>query len=333
MGYILVTGGMGFIGSHTVLSLIEAGYSPVIFDNLSNSFADTLDSIKHITGKDVPFVQWDIRNSEDLDRVFSEYSIDAVMHFAALKSVGESCSKPGLYFANNVTGTINLLDMMLKHTVKKIVFSGSCTVYGQAQPPVSEQSPVGNTTNPYGTTKVLCEAILQDYVQFAGLQAISLRYFNPIGAHPSGLLGERVVWIPNNIFPYILKVLSGELPELQIFGDDYPTVDGTGVRDYIDIMDLAQGHIAALEHMNKSSISWDAINLGTGKGTSVLELVTTTAQLAGKEIPYRIVGRRPGDIAQVYAAVDKAKDVLWRDAKYGIEDSIRNALQFIAHNK
>jgi UDP-glucose 4-epimerase len=177
------------------------------------------------------------------------------MHFAALKSVGESCSKPGLYFSNNVTGTINLADAMIKHGIKKIIFSGSATVYGTPnQLPITEQSPVGNTTNPYGTSKVLCETILQDYVQFAGLQAISLRYFNPIGAHPSGLMGERVPGIPNNIFPYILKVLSGQLPELQIFGDDYPTIDGTGVRDYIDIMDLAQGHIAALVYMDSSTI-------------------------------------------------------------------------------
>jgi len=327
---ILVTGGMGFIWSHTILSLIDAGYSPVIFDNLSNSFADTLDSIKHISGKDVPFVQWDIRDSDDLDRVFSQHNIRAVMHFAALKSVGESCSKPGLYFANNITGTINLVDTMLKYDVKKIIFSGSATVYGTPnQLPITEQSAVGNTTNPYGTTKVLCETILQDYVQFAGLQAMSLRYFNPIGAHPSGLLGERVVWIPNNVFPYILKVLSGELPELQIFGNDYPTVDGTGVRDYIDIMDLAHGHIAALEYINNHEIWRDAINLGTGKGTSVLELVKATVQLAGKDIPYRMVGRRPGDIAEVYAAVDKAKDVLWWEAQYTIQDSVRNALRFV----
>lgn len=233
------------------------------------------------------------------------------MHFAALKSVGESCRQPGLYFANNVSGTINVLDAMIQHAVKKIIFSGSATVYGTPeQLPIMEESPVGGTTNPYGTTKVLCETILQDYVHFAGLQAISLRYFNPIGAHPSGLVGERVPGVPNNIFPYILKVLSGELPELQIFGNDYPTVDGTGVRDYIDIMDLAQGHLAALEYMHHHIVGRDAINLGTGRGTSVLELVQTTAELAGKDIPYRIVDRRVGDIAAVYAAADKAKQLL-----------------------
>jgi UDP-glucose 4-epimerase len=333
MQYILVTGWMGFIWSHTVVALVEAGYQPIIFDNLSNSSADVLDAIQNITGVSVPFVHGDIRNKDDLAEVFARYPIDVVMHFAALKSVGESCSKPGLYFANNVTGTINLIESMLQYNTKKIIFSGSCTVYGAGEPPVSERSPVGYTTNPYGTSKVLCEKILEDYVQFAGLQAISLRYFNPIGAHPSGLLGEQVAGIPNNIFPYILKVLSGDLPTLHIFGDDYPTVDGTWVRDYIDIIDLAQGHIAALKYINTHTIWRDAINLWTGKGTSVLELVTTTAQLAGKNIPYVIADRRPGDVAEVYAAVEKAKDILWWEAQYTIQDSVRNALRFVGYTK
>lgn len=330
MEHILVTGGMGFIWSHTVVALIEAGYRPIIFDNLNNSSVDTLDNIKQITGKKPIFVQWDIRNKDDLNKLFSTYNINAVMHFAALKSVGESCSKPGLYYENNIGWTINLLNVMEAYNVTKIIFSGSATVYGDAPSPITETSPTGNVTNPYGMTKRLCEKLLEEKSGFSNLQAISLRYFNPIGAHPSGLLGEQVSGIPNNIFPYIMKVVSGELDEIKVFGSDYPTTDGTGVRDYIDIMDLADGHIAALKHLSTWSNSvFDMINLWTGRWTSVLELIEITAGLAQKDVPYSITQRRPGDVAEVYAWVAKAKTVLWREAKYGVEDSVKNALKFI----
>jgi len=332
MQNILVTGWMWFIGSHTVIALIEAGYQPIVFDNLSNSSADVLDTIQKITGKNIPFIQWDIRNKEDLQQVFSQYTIDAVMHFAALKSVGESCSKPGLYYENNIGWTINLLNIMEEYNVTKIIFSWSATVYGDAQSPIGESSPTWNVTNPYGMTKRLCEKLLEEKSRFSRLQAISLRYFNPIGAHPSGLLGEQVVWIPNNIFPYIMKVVSGELNSINVFGNDYPTIDGTGVRDYIDIMDLANGHIASLTHLLAwSDPGFDAINLGTGKWTSVLELIATTARLTNKDVPYIIAPRRPGDVSAVYAGVEKAEKILWWKAKYTIEDSVKNALRFVRH--
>lgn len=333
MKNILVTGGMWFIWSHTVVALIEAWYNPIIFDNLSNSSVDILEAIEKITGVCVSFVQGDIRNKEDLHTAFSTYTIDAVMHFAALKSVGESCTKPWLYYENNIGGTINLLNVMEIYNVTKIIFSGSATVYGDASSPITETSPTGNVTNPYGMTKWLCEKILEEKSHFSNLQAISLRYFNPIGAHPSGFLGERVAGVPNNVFPYIMKVLSWELHTVNIFGNDYPTIDGTGVRDYIDIIDLVQGHMAALKYISTwSDPGSDAINLGTGMGTSVLELITTTARLAGKNIPYAIVDRRPGDVGEIYASVNKAKEILWREAQYTIADSVRNALVFMKNN-
>lgn len=324
---------MGFIWSHTVVALIEAGYRPIIFDNLNNSSVDTLDNIKQITGKKPIFVQWDIRNKDDLNKLFSTYNINAVMHFAALKSVGESCVKPGLYYENNIGGTINLLNVMETYNVTKIIFSGSATVYGDSHSPITENSSTGNVTNPYGMTKRLCEKLLEEKSRFSNLQAISLRYFNPIGAHTSGMLGEQVSGIPNNIFPYIMKVVSGELNEIKVFGDDYPTTDGTGVRDYIDIMDLADGHIAALRHLSIwRNPCFDMINLWTGRWTSVLELIEITARLAQKDIPYSITQKRPGDVAEVYAWVAKAKTVLWREAQYTIADSVRNALVFMKNN-
>jgi len=332
MKNILITGWMWFIGSHTVVALIEAGYQPIIFDNLSNSSSTVLQNIQKITNIAVSFIQGDIRNKDDLQQIFSQYTIDAVMHFAALKSVGESCSKPWLYYENNIGGTINLLNIMEEYNVTKIIFSWSATVYWDAASPISEASPTGDVTNPYGMTKRLCEKLLEEKSCFSALQAISLRYFNPIGAHPSGLIGEQVIWIPNNVFPYIMKVVSGELASIKVFGSDYPTPDGTGVRDYIDIIDLADGHIAALKYLSTwSNPGFDAINLGTGRWTSVLELITTTARLAQKDIPYIITERRPGDVSAVYAGVDKAKKILWWEAHYGVEDSVRNALQFMHH--
>lgn len=324
---------MWFIWSHTVVALIEAGYQPIIFDNLINSSAEILEKITKITGVSVPFFQGDIRNKEDLIRIFSTYTIDAVMHFAALKSVWESCKNPGLYYENNIGWTINLLNVMETYTVSKIIFSGSATVYGAATSPIAENTPTGDVTNPYGMTKWLCEKILEEKTQFSNLQAITLRYFNPIGAHPSGLLGEQVSGTPNNIFPYIMKVLSGELREITVFGNNYPTIDGTGVRDYIDIMDLVSGHIAALQKLSTwSNPGFDAINLWTGTWTSVLELIAITARLAQQDVPYTITHNRPGDVAEVYAAVDKAKEILWRKAQYTIEDSISHAITFMKNN-
>lgn len=333
MKTILVTGGMWFIGSHTVVALIDAWYTPIIFDNLSNSFPETLDAIQTITGVSVKFVHWDIRNTQDVQKVFYENTIHAVMHFAALKSVGESCQKPWLYFENNIWGLVNIVNSMVDHKVAKIIFSWSATVYGDASSPVDEAMPVGKVTNPYGTTKRLGEELLKDYAKFSSIDAISLRYFNPIGAHPTGLLGEKVPWVPSNIFPYIMKVLSGEQDLLKIFGGDYPTIDGTGVRDYIDIMDLVEGHIAALKHIQNTTDTgtFDAINLWTWKGTSVLALLRATEKWAWKSIAHEIVARREGDVAEVFASVDKAKDVLWWQAQYTIHDSIRNTLKFISH--
>jgi len=324
---------MWFIWSHTVVALIEAGYQPIIFDNLTNSSAEVLEKITKITGVSVQFFQGDIRNKEDLIKIFSTYTIDAVMHFAALKSVWESCKNPGLYYENNIGWTINLLNIMETYTVSKIIFSGSATIYGDTASPINESSPTGNVTNPYGMTKRLCEKLLEEKSRFSNLQAISLRYFNPIGAHPSGLIGEQASGIPNNIFPYVMKVVSGELPDIKVFGNNYPTVDGTGVRDYIDIMDLVSGHIAALQKLSTwSNPGFDAINLWTGKWTSVLELIAITARLAQQDVPYTITHNRPGDVAEVYAAVDKAKEVLWRKAQYTIEDSISHAITFMKNN-
>lgn len=330
MKNILVTGGMWFIGSHTVVGLIDAWYCPIIFDNLSNSYLSALDTIQHIAWQPVKFVQWDIRKKEDLQNVFTTNQIDAVMHFAALKSVGESCKNPWLYFDNNVWWLINLLNSMQEQNVSKIIFSWSATVYGDAISPVNETMPVGNVTNPYGTTKWLWEELLKDYAKFANMQSISLRYFNPIGAHFSGLLWENVPWVPSNIFPYIMKVVNWELDILQVFGGDYPTVDGTGVRDYIDIMDLVSGHLAALNHMQDWDENWrfDVINLWTWQWTSVLQLITATEQELWKKIPYEVVARRDGDVAEIFASVDKAKNILWWEAQYTIHDSIRNALKF-----
>lgn len=334
MKNVLVTGGMGFIGSHAVVALVDAGFNPIIFDNLSNSFGETLWPIQAITKTKIPFVQWDIRNKEDLEKVFDQYDIDVVMHFAALKSVWESCQNPWLYYENNIWWTMNLLNTMEKYWIQKIIFSGSATVYGDAPSPVSEDSPTWNVTNPYGMTKWICEKLLEEKCRFSSLQSISLRYFNPIGAHPSWLLGEDVPWIPNNIFPYIMKVLTWEFNEIKVFGNDYDTIDGTGVRDYIDIIDLVDGHVAALKYLLDGRINWfDAINLGTGRGTSVQELILATQEIAKNKIPYRIVERREWDIAQIYASVDKAKEILWWQAQYTINDSITNAIRFIEHKK
>lgn len=317
---ILVTGGAGYIGSHTCVELLEAGYDIVVVDNLSNSKVESLNRVKEITGKDFPFYKIDLLDKAQLEVVFSEHQIDAVIHFAGLKAVGESVQIPLHYYHNNITGTLVLCEVMQASDVKKIVFSSSATVYGLPERvPISEDFPLG-ATNPYGRTKLMIEEILRDLYQSDNRWSISLlRYFNPIGAHESGRIGEDPNGIPNNLMPYITQVAVGKLPELRVFGSDYPTVDGTGVRDYIHVVDLAKGHLKALEKV-LAGTGIDAYNLGTGKGYSVLEVVAAFEKASGRKIPYKLVERRPGDIASCYADPKKAKKELGWAAEKGIDE-------------
>ncbi len=311
---ILVTGGAGFIGSHTCVELLNAGYDVVIVDNFYNSQPESLNRIKKITGKDFKFYQTDIRDRAGLDKVFSENKIDAVIHFAGLKAVGESCVKPLEYYENNIGGTITLCEAMRDAGCKKIVFSSSATVYGMNNvSPLTEDMTIGGTTNPYGTTKYMIEIILQDlYKSDNDWSIVILRYFNPIGAHESGLIGENPNGIPNNLMPYITQVAIGKLPQLSVFGDDYDTHDGTGVRDYIHVVDLALGHIKAVEKALGSK-EINAYNLGTGTGYSVLDIVKAFENASGQEIKYKIVDRRPGDLATCYSDPSKAlKELGWK---------------------
>ena len=326
---ILVTGGCGFIGSHTVVELLNRDYEVVIVDNLYNSQIDVLDKIKSITNKDVTFYEEDCCDREAMRKIFSEHTIDAVIHFAGYKAVGESVAKPLMYYRNNIDSTLVLLETMKEFGCHKIVFSSSATVYGDpASLPIKEDFPL-STTNPYGTTKLYIEGILRD-VAFADSEVgvVLLRYFNPIGAHESGLLGENPNDIPNNLMPYVMKVASGDLPRVNVFGNDYDTVDGTGVRDYIHVVDLAIGHIKAIEKISKET-GVLTYNLGTGKGTSVLQLIETTARVNNIEIPYVIAPRRPGDIATNYADPAKAKAELGWEATKTVEDMCRDAYNFV----
>lgn len=313
---VLVTGGAGFIGSHTVVSLIEAGHEPVVVDNLTNAQKSVIRRVGEITGSVPEFHEMDIR---DVDRMASLASqgFDACIHFAALKAVGESVEKPMLYYDNNVGGTISLLEVLVDAGVENFVFSSSATVYGEPQAlPVTEEMPIGTATNPYGWTKIMMEQVLRD-VQLANPSwSISLlRYFNPVGAHPSGLIGEDPLGVPNNLMPYVARVADGSLPRLDVFGGDYPTDDGTGVRDFIHVVDLAAGHLAALDvHSGDSGVH--TYNLGTGEGHSVLEVVETYELVSGKPIPYEIVGRRSGDVAATWADVSKAHSGLgWKTTR------------------
>ena len=330
---ILVTGGAGFIGSHTVVELLEEGEDIVIIDNFSNSSPDVLDKIKTITGKDFKFYEIDLLDEEKLDKVFAENNIESVIHFAGLKAVGESVEKPIEYYHNNITGTLILLKLMRKYNCKKIVFSSSATVYGNpASLPIKEDFPL-STTNPYGSTKLMIEQILQDVsVADKEFSVAILRYFNPIGAHKSGLIGEVPNGIPNNIMPYILKVASGEYETLTIFGNDYSTKDGTGVRDYIHVVDLAKGHLKALDKIRKET-GVKTYNLGTGNGYSVLDLVTNFEKVNNVKINYKIGARRPGDIAACFADPTKAKEELDWVAEKGIEDMCKDAWNFIETNR
>lgn len=330
---ILVTGGAGFIGSHTIVELIEAGHEPIAYDNLCNSSPVVFERIKAITGVDVPFIKGDIRDKDKLREVFAQNDIECVIHFAGLKAVGESVEKPIEYYDNNVGGTVTLLEAMRDAGVKNIIFSSSATVYGTPKAlPLTEDMPKGQTTNPYGRTKSMIEDILAD-VQHAipGMNVVLLRYFNPIGAHPSGTMGEDPSGIPNNLMPYITQVAVGKLKELSIFGDDYDTPDGTGVRDYIHVMDLADGHVAALQAIKPEGGLY-IYNLGTGKGTSVLELVHTFIDTTGVNIPYVIKPRRAGDVAACYADCSKAERELGWKTQYGIAEMCADSWRWQENN-
>ena len=331
---VLVTGGAGFIGSHTVVELLNSGKEVVILDNFSNSNPEVLDNIKKITGKDFKFYEIDYLDRKKLEKVFEENKIDAVMNFAGYKAVGESVQKPIEYYTNNVSGALVLLDTMKKYGCKKFIFSSSATVYGEnAQIPYTEETKTGDTTNPYGTTKLFIEQILKDiYKSDNSWDICILRYFNPIGAHESGLIGEKPNGIPNNLMPYITKVAVGQLKELSIFGNDYNTPDGTGVRDYIHVVDLAKGHIKALEKLDKEKEGLYIYNLGTGHGTSVLEMVNAFEKATGKKVPYKIAPRRAGDLAEYYAKTKKAEEELGWTATKTIEDMCKDSWNYAKNN-
>ena len=329
---ILVTGGCGYIGSHTCVELLDENYEVVIIDNLSNSKESVVESIEQITGKTVKFYKGDVQDRDLLEYIFENESINAVIHFAGLKAVGESVEKPLLYYRNNLDSTLTLLEVMNKYNVKKIVFSSSATVYGNpATLPITEDFPL-STTNPYGSTKLYIEGILRDlYVADNTWGIAILRYFNPVGAHSSGLIGEDPNGIPNNLMPYIVKVATKELDHLNVFGSDYETVDGTGVRDYIHVVDLAKGHLKAIEKIKDNNIC-DEYNLGTGTGYSVLEMVETFKKVNNIDVPYEIVDRRPGDIAACYADPNKAlKELNWR-AEKNLTDMVKSSYDYVSKN-
>lgn len=323
---ILVTGGAGYIGSHTVVELMSAGKDVVVVDDFSNSHPDVMDRVAQIVGKRPKLYQANILDKAALRDIFQKEKIDAVIHFAAFKAVGESVEKPLKYYRNNIGGLISVLEVMAEFNVKRIVFSSSATVYGAInQPPFTEDMPVGTATNPYGSTKIMNEQILQDvYTSDNSWSVMLLRYFNPIGAHQSGLIGEDPNGIPNNIMPYITQVALGKLPKLHIFGDDYDTPDGTGVRDYIHVVDLAQGHVKAVDYLENHT-GVQKVNLGTGEGYSVLQLVNTFKRVNNVDVPYQIDGRRPGDIATCYANCDYAKKLLGWTAQYDLADMCRDS--------
>lgn len=329
---ILITGGAGYIGSHTVVEMLNAGYELVVVDNFSNSKPEVLNRIKELTNKDFKFYQGDILDKVALDKIFSENHIEAVVHFAGLKAVGESVSMPLKYYHNNITGTLVLCEIMGKHNVKNIVFSSSATVYGMNNiSPLTEDMPL-STTNPYGSTKLMIENILRDLYIADNLWSIALlRYFNPIGAHKSGRIGEDPNGIPNNLMPYITQVAAGKREKLNIFGNDYDTKDGTGVRDYIHVVDLAKGHLKALETvMNSKDVK--VYNLGTGTGYSVLDIVFAFEKATGKKIAYTIIDRRPGDIATCYADPSKALEELGWKASFGIEEMCKDSWRWQQNN-
>ena len=332
---ILVTGGAGYIGSHTCIALHEAGYDIVVYDNLSNSSHEAVNRVSNLIGQPIEFIKGDIRDSESLRQVFAAHQFFGVIHFAGLKAVGESVAKPLMYYNNNVSGTITLLEVMAEYNVKRLVFSSSATVYGDPETlPIDEGFP-RSCTNPYGQSKLVVEHILEDLaVSDNNWNLVTLRYFNPVGAHPSGRIGEDPNDIPNNLMPYISQVAVGKLSQLNIFGNDYATIDGTGVRDFIHVTDLAQGHVAALNYLEQqnSPVGFLPINLGTGTGTSVLELVTAFSEVSGQKIPYQFADRRAGDIASCYASANKAKTLLGWEATLSITDMCQDTWRWQSSN-
>lgn len=332
MQTILVTGGAGYIGSHTCVELLNENYNIIIVDDFSNSKPEVIKNIKKITNKNVIFYEGNVCDKELIKKIFKENKIDAVIHFAGYKAVGESVAKPLMYYRNNIDSTLTLLEVMQEYNCKKIVFSSSATVYGSPERlPIDEQSRL-SVTNPYGATKLYIEGILKDlYISDNEWSIAILRYFNPIGAHESGLIGENPNGIPNNLVPYIVKVANKELPELSIFGNDYNTPDGTGVRDYIHVVDLARGHVKSIEQVFKET-GIDYYNLGAGQGYSVLDLVKTFEKVNNVKVPYKIVGRRPGDIAECYANPNYAKEKLNWEAKLNLEDMLKSAYLYSKNN-
>ncbi|MCW1238998.1 UDP-glucose 4-epimerase GalE [Bacillus pretiosus] len=330
---ILITGGAGYIGSHTCIELLNNNYKIIVVDNLSNSSIESLNRVKEITGKQFEFYKESVLNREKMNEIFLGNSIEAVIHFAGFKSVGESTTIPLTYYYNNIISTIVLCDVMQKHHVKKFIFSSSATVYGIPKTsPITEEFPL-SVTNPYGQTKLMIEQIMRDVAKADDEWSIALlRYFNPFGAHKSGRIGEDPNGIPNNLMPYVTQVAVGKLKELNIFGNDYPTKDGTGVRDYIHVVDLAKGHVKALEKVLETK-GIEAYNLGTGKGYSVLEMIKAFEEVSGKKIPYKVIGRRPGDVAVCFADVSKAKRELGWEAEYGLEEMCLDSWRWQVNNK
>ncbi len=328
---VLLPGGAGYIGSHTAVELLNSGKEIVIIDNFSNSKPEVLDAIKKITGKNFKFYEMDYRDKEKLEKVFEENEIEAVINFAGYKAVGESVQKPLEYYDNNIQGALSLLETMKKFNVKKFIFSSSATVYGDPEIiPITEECKTGGTTNPYGTTKLFIEQILKDiYISDSSWDICILRYFNPVGAHESGLIGEEPQGIPNNLMPYIVRVAAGTLKELSVFGNDYPTPDGTGVRDYIHVVDLAKGHVLALNKLEKEEKGLYIYNLGTGTGYSVLDMVKAFEKATNKKVAYKIAERRAGDIATCYADPKKAEEELGWKANKTLEDMCRDSWNYI----
>ncbi|MGD6889976.1 UDP-glucose 4-epimerase GalE [Bacillus mobilis] len=330
---ILITGGAGYIGSHTCIELLNNNYKIIVVDNLSNSSIESLNRVKEITGKQFEFYNESVLNREKMNEIFLGNDIEAVIHFAGFKAVGESTTIPLTYYYNNIISTIILCDVMQKHNVKKFIFSSSATVYGVPKTsPITEEFPL-SVTNPYGQTKLMIEQIMRDVAKADDEWSIALlRYFNPFGAHKSGRIGEDPNGVPNNLMPYVTQVAVGKLKELNIFGNDYPTKDGTGVRDYIHVVDLAKGHVKALEKVLETK-GIEAYNLGTGKGYSVLEMVKAFEKVSGKKIPYKVIGRRPGDVAVCFADVSKAKRELGWEAEYGLEEMCVDSWRWQVNNK
>ncbi len=329
MKKILVTGGMGYIGSHTVVELLTSGYEVLIVDNLSNSNRDVLKGIERITGKTPDFVEADCRDKQAMERVFTAHNIDAIIHFAASKAVGESVENPLLYYNNNLNSLLVLLEMMQKNKVENIVFSSSCTVYGQPEKlPVTEKTPRKDAESPYGNTKRICEDILSDSAKaYDNLHCVALRYFNPIGAHPSALIGELPIGVPANLVPYITQTAAGLRKELSVFGDDYNTPDGSCIRDFIHVVDLAKSHVSAVARLlgKQNKADYEVFNIGTGKGASVLELINTFEEVNKLKLPYKIVGRREGDIEQIYADATYANEELGWKAESSLAETMRSA--------